>query len=67
MDTKFPKITVQLSGGDGNVYGLIGKVWNALENGGVSGQLVSKFVEEAMDAEDYDGVIKVCMNWVEVE
>jgi hypothetical protein len=62
---KYPAITVQLSGEDGNVFAIIGRVSNALKRGGAKD--VSEFQKLAMGSESYDAVLQLCMEWVEVE
>ena len=64
MNAKYP-ITVQLSGEDGNVFSIIGRVSKALKRGGAKD--VSEFQKLAMSSESYDAVLQLCMEWVEVE
>mgnify|MGYP001231011094 FL=1 len=63
---KYPEITVKLVGEDGNAFSILGKVKRALRSGGVSDAEVSEFLEEAT-AGDYDHLLRVVMNWVNVE
>ena len=64
--TKYP-ITVQLSGEDGNVFSIIGRVSKAVKRGGANAKDVSEFQKLAMSSESYDAVLQLCMEWVEVE
>ena len=57
---RFPDITVQLSGTDGNAYSIIGRVRRALP-----ADVRAEFVDEAT-AGDYDHVLQTCMAWVDV-
>ena len=66
MKVKYPEITVQLTGTDGNAFSIIGTVQRALRRAGVDAAEVSAFVAEAMSG-DYDNVLATAMRWVEVE
>ena len=63
---KYPDITVQLTGGDGNARAIIGKVRRALVRTGISEDETRQFVDEATSG-DYDNVLVTAMRWVEVE
>ena len=57
-------IEVQLSGEDGNVFSIIGRVSQALRRGGHS-DLINEFQKEATSG-DYDHALQTCMKYVEV-
>ena len=61
---KFPGVSVQLTGGDGNAMSVIGKVAQALRRAG-HGAEVATFMDEAMSG-DYNPVLQTCMAWVDV-
>lgn len=65
-EVKFPQVTVQLSGEDGNAFSIIGRVGSALRQAGASGEDVTQFTHEAMSG-DYSNVIRTAMRWVNVE
>ena len=65
MTPKYPDITVELIGADGNVYNILGIVKKALERAGVSTEEVSEFYTEATSG-DYDKVLATVMDTVEV-
>lgn len=65
-EVKFPYVTVQLSGEDGNAVSIIGRVANALRKGGASLEDVTQFTDEAMSG-DYDNLLRTTMRWVNVE
>lgn len=65
MNVKYPEITVQLVGEDGNAFSVIGKVRKALRRAGISDEVIQQFTDEATSG-DYDNVLMTCMNWVEV-
>ena len=65
-DVKYPEIKVQLVGSDGNAFAILGKVKKALTRGGVKKEEVDSFFKEAT-AGDYDHLLGVCMQWVDVE
>jgi hypothetical protein len=66
MTPKYPNITVRLSGTDGNVFAILGKVQSALKKSGVSKEEYDRFFDEATSG-DYDHAIQTCMKWVNVE
>jgi len=63
METKYPNITVQLTGEDGNAFFVLGKVSRALKKEGID---TEPFMNEAMSG-DYDNLLRTCMAWVNVE
>ena len=66
MTTKYPDITVQLSGQDGNGFFIVVRVGNALKMAGVSQSDITVFRNEATSG-DYDHLLQTCMKWVNVE
>lgn len=65
-EVKFPYVTVQLSGEDGNAFSIIGRVASALRKHGVPSEDVTQFTDEAMSG-DYDNLLRTTMRWVNVE
>ena len=61
----FSNVHVQLSGGDGNVFAIIGTVSAALKQAGYSDG-AKEFSAAAMKCKSYDEVLILCMNTVEV-
>jgi hypothetical protein len=66
MTPKYPEITVQLTGTDGNAFAVLGKVTKALRQAGVSKEDRDAFMAEAT-ASDYDALLQTVMRWVEVD
>ena len=64
-DVRYPDITVQLTGTDGNAFAILGKVRAAMRHSGVEQGAIEQFMKEATAA-DYDELLRVCMAWVEV-
>lgn len=64
--TKYPEVTVQLSGQDGNAFAILGAVSNALKRAGVDKAERDAFFAEAT-AGDYDALIRTAMRWVNVD
>jgi hypothetical protein len=58
-------IEVQLSGEDGNAFMVMGRVAKAMRRAGVDKAEIDKFYAEATSS-DYDHLLQVCMEWVEV-
>lgn len=61
---KYPDVTVQLTGEDGNAFFIIGRVSQALRRAGVDNDEIEAFRKEAMSG-DYDNVLRTAMRWVE--
>lgn len=66
MEVKYPNITVELIGQNGNAFMIIGLVDKALRRAGVSKEERDAFSEEAMSG-DYNNVLMTAMKWVNVE
>jgi hypothetical protein len=64
---KFPHVKVKLTGSDGNVFMVIGKVLEAMHRARVSGRDIGEFKTEATSAKDYDHVIAKVAEWVTVK
>lgn len=62
---RYPDVKVQLTGEDGNAFGILGKVLGALKKAGVPADELNDFKDEATCG-DYDHLIITCMKWVEV-
>ena len=65
MQPKYPHITVKLTGTDGNAWAVLGKINEALRNGGVPKAEQDAFFDEATSG-DYDHLLQTAMQWVEV-
>lgn len=65
MAPKYPDITVELIGADGNAYNILGIVKKALTKAGVSEEEVSEFYTEATSG-DYNKLLATVMDTVEV-
>lgn len=66
MKSQKSKPKVKLIGCDGNAFAIMGNVKRALAKAGYSQEEVQRYFEEAT-AGDYDHLLQVTMNWVEVE
>lgn len=64
-DVKFPHVSVQLTGKNGNAFVILGLVANAMRRAGVPDTDIKAFREEAMQG-DYDHLLRVCMKTVDV-
>lgn len=62
---KYPNVTVQLSGEDGNAFSIMGAVRRALRRAGVSDDEVKQYMDESMSG-DYDNLLRTAMRWVDV-
>ncbi len=65
MNVKYPNVTVQLTGTDGNAFAVLGKVKQALRRAKVSQEEQAAFLKEAMSG-DYNDLLATCMKWVDV-
>ena len=63
MNIKYPHIEVQLTGGDGNAFFILGRVQCAMEDAGLDESQINAFMEEAKSG-DYDNLLRTCMKWV---
>lgn len=63
-EPRFPNVTVQLSGEDGNAFFIMGRVAAALRKAGVSAEQIAEYRRVAMSG-DYDNLLRVTMQWVE--
>lgn len=64
-DLRYPNITVQLTGTDGNAFAIIGAVNKALRRGHVPADEIKEFTDDAMSS-DYNHVLVTAMRWVDV-
>ena len=62
---KYPEITVQLSGADGNAFAVVANVSKALRQADVSAADIGLYVSESMSG-DYDHLLRTAMAWVNV-
>lgn len=63
-EVKFPEVTVELVGQDGNAFAILGKVADALCKAG-HGDAVGEYMNEAMSG-DYKHVLQVTCQTVDV-
>jgi len=63
---KYPTITVQLTGKDGNAFSVLGEVSRELRRAGVSQDEQDEFFAEATQG-DYNHLLRTAMEWVTVE
>jgi len=62
---KYPEVKVQLSGTDGNVFAIIGKVSLALKRAGLR-EAAKEINAAALRCKSYDEVLVLCMTTVSV-
>jgi hypothetical protein len=58
--------TVQLTGNDGNAFAIMGSVRSALRRAGATKEQIDEYSNASMSG-DYDNLLRVAMEWVEVE
>lgn len=58
-------IAVQLTGNDGNAFAIMGSVKSALKKAGATQEEISQYMNESMSG-DYDNLLRVACQWVEV-
>lgn len=63
---KYPDITVQLTGKDGNAFNILGICLRAMRQAGLSREERDAFYAEATSG-NYDHLLATCMKWLEVE
>jgi len=62
--SKYP-VTVQLSGNDGNAFAIMGAVQKALKQAGATKVELDQYFSESTSG-DYDNLLRVAMQWVDV-
>lgn len=65
-EPRYPDVTVPLSGQDGNIFFIMGRVRGALRKAGVSDADQAAFPDEVMNAGSYEEALRVVMRWVHV-
>ena len=63
---KYPEITVQLTGEDGNAFNILGICLRAMRRAGLNQAEREAFQAEAISG-NYDHLLATCMKWFEVE
>ena len=66
MEPKYPNVTVKLIGEDSNAFAILGRVRKAMKRARVSKEEIDEFTAHATSG-DYNNLLRVCMEWVEVE
>ena len=61
---RLPNLEVHLTGTDGNALALIGKVAGEMKQAGVREELVTQFQADCFDAESYENLLQIIMDWV---
>jgi len=64
---KAKKPTVKLSDRNGNVFGIISRTRRALISAGEAKEIVNQYTQACMSSDNYDKVIQITMEYVEVE
>lgn len=59
-------VKVQLTGNDGNAFAIMGAVSSALEKAGATPEQVKQYQDESMSG-DYNNLLRVACDWVEVK
>lgn len=63
---KYPQISVDMVGQDGNAFAIMGRVTKAMRRAGLGNDIQQAFRDEAMSG-DYDNLLRVVMNTVNVD
>lgn len=63
---RYPHVHVRLVGADGNAFAILGRTRRALQQGGVSQDVVNRFIKDAMSS-NYDHLLQTVMDWVHVD
>ena len=56
---------VQLSGNDGNAFAIMGAVKSAIKKAGATPEQITEYMTDSMSG-DYDNLLRVAGEWVEV-
>lgn len=57
---------VQLTGNDGNAFAIMGAVKSAIKKAGATQEQINEYMNSSMSG-DYDNLLRVAMEWVEVK
>ncbi len=63
---KYPDITIELIGHDGNAFMILGRCISEMRRAGLTQQERDLFQQEATSG-DYDNLLTTCMNWFNIE
>lgn len=63
---KYPDITLQLTGKDGNAFNILGICLQAMRRAGLTEEQVDEFRMEATSG-DYQHLLNTCMRYFEIE
>lgn len=58
-------VAVQLTGNDGNAFAIMGSVRSALKKAGATQEQIDEYMKASMSG-DYDNLLRVACEWVEV-
>lgn len=59
-------VKVQLTGNDGNAFAIMGSVKSALKKAGATQEQIDEYMEASMSG-DYDNLLRVACEWVNVK
>ena len=66
MSVKYPNVTVNLIGNDGNAFSVLDACQKAARKNKIPQEEIDAFMNEAMEG-DYNHLLRVCMSWFNVE
>lgn len=61
------KITVQLTGENGNIFNIVGAVVSAMREENIPEETITKLKMEVITSESYDDALRIVMTYVDVE
>ena len=64
-NVKYPDITANILGADGNVFNILGIAKRALKKGGIPQEEIKEFMAEATKG-DYNHVLKTISEWMNI-
>jgi hypothetical protein len=65
MSPKYPDITVELTGHDGNAFVVLGRCRQAAQQADLNDDQIAAFMAEAMEG-DYDHLLRTAMLWFDI-
>lgn len=65
-ECKYPDVQVELSGQDGNVFVIIGRVGRALKKAGIPREEIDEFYATVNKAKSYEEALNIVMATVDV-
>ena len=65
-DVKYPEVKVDLVGGDGNAFAVMGRCTKAAKRAGLTQEQIDEFLDEVKSG-DYNHLLQACMEYFDCD